>query len=137
MAMCRNGYRARPGLRSAAMMMVVYLALVASGQCEPTTGLTADQQAIIAKIGQTARSQNVEYAGAPADAIASEVQLPFRDSTITLVRKSSTLQSDGSITWVGEVKETGERAVLMVWGDALLTGYFAYKGTIFAVESLG
>jgi len=119
------------------MMMVVYLALVASGQCEPTTGLTADQQAIIAKIGQTARTQNVEYAGAPADAIASEVQLPFRDSTITLVRKSSTLQSDGSITWVGEVKETGERAVLMVWGDALLTGYFAYKGTIFAVESLG
>jgi len=119
------------------MMMLVYLALVASGQCEPTTGLTADQQAIIAKIGQSARTNNVEYAGAPTDAVASEVQLPFRDRTISLVRKSSTLQSDGSITWVGEVKETGERAVLMVWGDALLTGYFAYKGTIFAVESLG
>jgi hypothetical protein len=25
----------------------------------------------------------------------------------------------------------------MVWGNALLTGYFAYKGTVFAVESLG
>jgi Metallo-peptidase family M12 len=135
--MWRDWYRAGAGLRSAAMMMVVHLALAAPGQCEPTTGLTADQQAIIAKIGQTARTNNVEYAGAPADVVANEVQLPFRNRTITLVRKSSTLQSDGSITWVGEVKETGERAVLMVWGDALLTGYFAYKGTIFAVESLG
>jgi hypothetical protein len=137
MAMCRDRYRAGTGVRSAAMTMVAYFALAASGQCEPTTGLTADQQAIVAKIGQSARTHNVEYAGAPADAVANEVQLPFRDRTITLVRKSSTLQSDGSITWVGEVKETGERAVLMVWGDALLTGYFAYKGTIFAVESLG
>jgi peptidyl-Asp metalloendopeptidase len=25
----------------------------------------------------------------------------------------------------------------MLWGNALLTGYFAYKGTIFAVESIG
>jgi hypothetical protein len=118
-------------------MMVVYLAWTAPGQCEPTTGLTVDQQAIIANIGRSARTNNVEYAGAPADVVASEVQLPFRGRTITLVRKSSTLQSDGSITWVGEVKDTGERAVLMAWGDALLTGYFAYNGTIFAVESLG
>ena len=118
-------------------MMVVYLACTAPGQCEPTTGLTPDQQAIIANIGRSARTNNVEYAGAPADVVASEVQLPFHGRTITLVRKSSTLQRDGSITWVGEVKDTGERAVLMVWGDALLTGYFAYNGTIFAVESLG
>lgn len=135
--MCRDWYRAAAGLRSAAMMMVVYLAMATPGQCEPTKGLTADQQAIIAKIGQSARTNNAEYAGAPTDVIANEVELPFRNRTITLVRKSSTLQSDGSITWFGEVKETGERAVLMVWGDALLTGYFAYKGTIFAVESLG
>jgi hypothetical protein len=130
--MYRDWYTAEAGLRSAAMMLGVYLALVTPGHC-----LTEDQQAIIAKIGQSARTTNVEYAGAPGDVVASEVQLPFRNRTITLVRKSSTLQSDGSITWVGEVKETGERAVLMVWGDALLTGYFAYNGTIFAVESLG
>src|SRR6185295_6984348 len=78
------------------------------------------------------------FAGVPTDPVGSEVKLPFRDGqTITLVRKSSSLQSDGSISWVGEVQETGERAILMVWGNALLTGYFAYKGTLFAVESLG
>jgi hypothetical protein len=35
------------------------------------------------------------------------------------------------------VEETGERALLMLWSNALLTGYFAYKGTIYTVESLG
>lgn len=111
----------------------------AFGHQEPeATTLTPDQQAIIAKIGNSARADNVAYANAPAEVVSNEVNLPFRDGkSITLVRESSSLQSDGSITWVGAVKETGERAVLMVWGNALLTGYFAYKGTIFSVESLG
>jgi len=102
-----------------------------------TGSLAPDQQAIIAKITKPERADKLEYAAAGTDANRSEVRLPFRGGTITLVRKSSTLQSDGSITWLGEVKETGERAVLMVWGNTLLTGYFAYKGTIFAIESLG
>ena len=46
------------------------------------------------------------------------------------------MRQDGSVSWIGEVKDTGERAVLMLWGNALLTGYFAYKGTIFGVENL-
>jgi hypothetical protein len=99
--------------------------------------LAPDQQEIIAKITKPERADNLEYGAAPVDAVRSEVKLPFRGGTMTLIRKSSTLQSDGSITWLGEVAETGERAVLMVWGNSLLTGYFAYKGTIFAVESLG
>ena len=73
----------------------------------------------------------------PTDHFGDEVQIPFGGGQITLVRKDSALLSDGSATWVGEVKDTGERAVLMLWGNALLTGYFAYKGTIYAVESLG
>ena len=53
------------------------------------------------------------------------------------MRTGTTVQKDGSVTWRGEVEETGERAVLMLWSNALLTGYFAYKGTVFTVESLG
>ena len=64
--------------------------------------------------------------------------LPLRaGKSVTLLRKSSVVQKDGSITWSGTVEETGERAVLMLWGNAVLTGYFAYNGTIFTIESLG
>ena len=49
--------------------------------------------------------------------------LPLRaGKAITLLRKSSVVQKDGSITWSGTVEETGERAVLMLWGNAVLTG---------------
>src|SRR6476620_10440807 len=69
--------------------------------------LTADQRAIIEKIGKPGRAGDVTFAGAPTDPVGSEVRLPFRDGqTITLARKSSSLQSDGSISWVGEVRET-------------------------------
>src|SRR5262249_28758974 len=70
-------------------------------------------------------------------AVGAEVQVPVGDKSITIVRKDSTLQKDGSVIWVGEVQETGERALLMLWSNAVLTGYFAYKGTIFTVENLG
>jgi len=124
---------------SVALTILTCLTARAFGYQEPKpTALTPDQQAIIARIGNSARADNIAYANAPGEVISNEVNLPFRDGKfITLVRENSALQSDGSITWVGAVKETGERAVLMVWGNALLTGYFAYKGTIFSVESLG
>jgi hypothetical protein len=100
--------------------------------------LTPDQQAIIAKIAKPSDAAGVQYQGKTTDPFGAEVKLPFREGkSITLVRKDSTFRDDGSITWIGEVAETGERAVLMLWGNALLTGYFAYNGTIFAVESLG
>ena len=99
--------------------------------------LTPDQQAIIAKIAKPSDSGDVQYAGRATDPFGAEVNLPFQGQSITLVRKDTTFREDGSISWIGEVAETGERAVLMLWGNALLTGYFAYKGTIFAVESLG
>jgi peptidyl-Asp metalloendopeptidase len=100
--------------------------------------LTPDQRAIIDQIAKPSRSENVQYAGAPTDPIGAQVRLPFREGTsLTLVRTGSTVRKDGSVSWQGVVEETGERAVLMLWGDALLTGHFAYKGTIFTVESLG
>jgi hypothetical protein len=112
--------------------------IVAVPQLAQANTLTADQQAIIAKITKPPGTGDVQYAGSSSDPFGAEVTLPFRQGkSITLVRKSSTFREDGSITWVGEVADTGERAVLMLWGNALLTGYFAYNGTIFAVESLG
>jgi hypothetical protein len=103
--------------------------------------LTPEQQSIIDKIAKPSASDsasdNVRYAGMPTDPFGAEVKLPFGQGQITLLRKETTLLSDGSIYWLGEVEQTGERAVLMLWGNALLTGYFAYKGTIYAIESLG
>jgi hypothetical protein len=104
----------------------------------PGVNLTPDQQAIIAKITKPTETTNVKFETAPVDAIGLEVSLPFRDGrSVTLVRRNSSFRPDGSISWNGEVKETGERAVLMLWGNALLTGYFAYQGTIFAIETIG
>ena len=100
--------------------------------------LGSDQRAIIDKIDKSTHTDNVEYAIAPTDPVGAEVILPFRGGqTITLVRTGSLVRQDGSVSWIGVVKDTGERAALMLWGNALLTGYFAYKGTIFGVENLG
>jgi hypothetical protein len=111
--------------------------LPARAQTDPVpTALTPDQRAIIAKISKPTGRGELQYSGAPAD-VGAEVQLPVRGKYVTVIRKQSILQKDGSVVWYGEVQETGERAMLMLWSNALLTGYFAYKGTIFTVESLG
>ena len=99
--------------------------------------LAPDERAIIEKVAKSFQPDNLQYGRAPTEPIGAEIALPFRDGTITLVRTTSFVREDGSISWRGIVKETGERAALMVWGNTLLTGYFAYDGTIFAIESLG
>jgi hypothetical protein len=100
--------------------------------------LTADQQAIVDKIAKSTQSENAVFAKASTGPIGATVRLPFRDGkSITLVRSKSSVLKDGGVSWRGVVEETGERAALMLWGNAVLTGYFAYKGTIFAVESAG
>jgi peptidyl-Asp metalloendopeptidase len=102
------------------------------------TGLTVDQQAIVDNAAKSPGNDDVRYAKAPADPIGAEVKLPFRQGEeITLVRVNSAVQKDGSVTWYGKVRQTGERALLMLWGNALLTGYFAYEGTVYTVENLG
>jgi hypothetical protein len=99
--------------------------------------LTPAQQAIVDQITMPDRSVK-EYEVAPTGPIGAEIRLPFRDGKyITLIRRRSSVQKDGGVSWRGEVEETGERAVLMLWNNALLSGYFAYRGTIYTVESLG
>ena len=109
----------------------------AASESEPVV-LTPDQQAIVEKLAKPSQADNVRFARAPGDTVGSEVKLPFRTGEeVTLVRVESTVRQDGSITWQGQVKETGEHAVLMLWSNSVLTGYFAYKGTVYTVESVG
>jgi peptidyl-Asp metalloendopeptidase len=101
-------------------------------------GLTPDQQAIVDKITKSTHGENVQFNGAPTGPVGAIIKLPFRDGkSLTLVRKGSSVQRNGSISWRGEVEETGERAHLMLWGNAMLTGHFAYKGTIYTIENVG
>jgi len=98
-----------------------------AGANRPT--VTPDQQAIVDTIAKPDAAQATRYAGAPTDAIGSQVTLPLGDDqSITLVKTGSVLQQDGSVVWHGEVPETGERAMLMLWSNALLTGYFVING---------
>lgn len=68
----------------------------------------------------------------------AKVMLPLSASTdITLVRTRPTIKTERGFTWNGEVEETGERAVLMLWTDGHLSGYFGYKGRVFTVNHMG
>src|SRR5262249_12309626 len=91
--------------------------LLAPMLAAPANALTPDQQAIIAKIAKPTRTADVLYAGNATDPFGAEVRLPFQQGKfVTLLHKQSNFRDDGSITWVGEVAETGEPPVLMVWG---------------------
>jgi peptidyl-Asp metalloendopeptidase len=137
-------WKSMDGARRSAMpclAALAFCALIAAGparsESEPVA-LTPDQQAIVDKLAKPNDDDNVRYARAPADAVGSEVKLSFRTGEeIILVRTGSTVLQDGSISWNGQVQETGERAVLMLWSNSVLTGYFAYKGTIYSVENVG
>ena len=68
----------------------------------------------------------------------AKVVLPLTgDKDVTLLRALPTVRTDDGFTWRGKVEETDEPAVLMLWKDGHLSGYFAYKGQGFMVESLG
>jgi hypothetical protein len=119
-----------------AVLIAVWVVASMAWGAEPVL-LAPDEREIIEKVTKSIRSDNGHYGKGPAETVGGEIALPFRDGTITLMRTTSFVREDGSISWRGIVKETGERAALMVWGNAVLTGYFAYDGTIFAIESLG
>src|SRR5262245_26546938 len=86
----------------------------ACAQAGSTSGsLTPDQRAIIDKIAKPTGRGELRYA--PTDDVGAVVQLPVHGKYVTIVRKDSNLQKDGSVVWYGEVQDTGERALLMLW----------------------
>jgi hypothetical protein len=69
--------------------------------------------------------------------VVSRVVLPLSDGTdVTLVRTRPTNKTEGGFTWSGEVEGSGERAVLMLWRDGHLSGYFGYKGHVYTVSQV-
>jgi hypothetical protein len=76
--------------------------------------------------------------GGPPEDRYAKVVLPLSESKdITLVRKAPVVKTERGVTWSGEVEETGERAVLMLWKDGHLSGYFGYNGRVFVVNHMG
>jgi hypothetical protein len=121
----------------AALIASCAAAYAAPADTSEQQGLTGHQQAIADNVAKST-SKELQFSKAPTDPIGAEFKLPLRPGLeVTLVRVDSTVQKDGSVTWSGRVKETGERAVLMLWANTMLTGYVAYQGTIFTLENAG
>ena len=102
-------------------------------------GVLEMQNKEIAKVALTRFEQSVGTAGraGTSEDPYAKVVLPLGDGHIVLVRKYPPDYTAGGVTWVGETEETGERAVLMLWKDGHLSGYFGYKGRVFTVNHVG
>ncbi len=117
-------------------------AAVDSASRSPATmsvGVLQMPDAAVAELALTRFEQSVGNkgrAGSQDDPYA-KVFLPLGDGHITLVRARSPDITAGGLTWVGTTEETGERAVLMLWKDGHLSGYFGYKGRIYTVNHAG
>jgi hypothetical protein len=107
--------------------------------------LTPAQQAIVNKITRSPETVNVGVlkrtttgdVGPPQNRYAKLV-LPLSDGKeITLIRTRPSVRSERGFTWRGVSEETGERAILMLWNDGHLSGYFAYKGRVFSINHIG
>jgi len=107
--------------------------------------LTPAQQAVVDKITRSPETVNVSVMkrndtkeqGSPENRYARMI-LPLSDGReITLIRTRNTVRTERGFTWRGVSEETGERAILMLWNDGHLSGYFAYKGRVFSVNHLG
>jgi hypothetical protein len=116
---------------------------ILSGRDEVT--LTPAQQAIVNKITRSPGTVNVGVlkrasaadGGPPENRYAKVVLLLSEGKNIALIRTRPSVKSERGITWRGEAEETGERAILMLWNDGHLSGYFAYKGRVFSVNHIG
>jgi hypothetical protein len=103
-------------------------------------GVLRMPNADVAELALTRFEQSVGTKGraGPQDDPYAKVILPLSDGTpVTLVRKRPPDFMPGGVTWVGETETTGERAVLMLWKDGHLSGYFGYKGRVFTVNHVG
>src|SRR5215472_5353710 len=104
-----------------------------------SVGVLQMPDAAVAELALTRFEQSVGTKGraGPQDDPYAKVFLPLGDGHITLVRTRSADVTPGGITWAGETEETGERAVLMLWKDGHLSGYFGYRGRVFTVNHVG
>ena len=101
--------------------------------------LTPEQQAIVDKVARSPETVNVSVLGLSAKARHqdgySRFYLPLDGGKeVVLVRTQPTIKTERGFTWRGEVEGTGERAVLMLWDDGHLSGFFGHEGRVFMVS---
>jgi hypothetical protein len=105
--------------------------------------LTPEQQAVLEKIARSPETVNVSVVGQSARARAekdgySSFTLPLDGGKeVVLVRTQPTIKTERGFTWRGEVLGTGERALLMLWDDGHLSGFFGHEGRVFMVSHAG
>ncbi|NJO23720.1 MAG: hypothetical protein HC868_13335 [Sphingomonadales bacterium] len=94
----------------------------------------------VAKLALTRfeRSVGTKGQGGPPEDRYAKVMLPL-DATrdVTLIRTHPPVFTEKGVTWNGEVEDTGEPALLMLWKDGHLSGHFGYKGRVFVVSHMG
>ena len=105
--------------------------------------LTPEQQAVLDKIARLPATVKVGVLGQSARAQAerdgySRFTLPLDGGKeVVLVRTQPTIKTERGFTWRGEVAGTGERALLMLWDDGHLSGFFGHQGRVFMVNHAG
>ena len=105
-----------------------------------SVGVLSMPDAAVAEFALTRFEQQVGTKGAkgPPEDRYAKVVLPLSEtSQVTLVRKRPPVVTDKGVTWFGEVEGSGERALLMLWKEGHLSGYFGHKGRVFMVNHMG
>lgn len=108
-----------------------------------TVRLTPDQQGVVDKLIRLPETVNVGVVNlaekGPRDQDGyTHIYLPLADGKqVTLVRTQPTVKTEQGFTWRGKVEGSGERAVVMLWQDGHLSGYFGYQGRVYVINNAG
>jgi hypothetical protein len=105
-----------------------------------SVGVLSMPDAAVAEFALTRFEQQVGTRGAkgPPEDRYAKILLPLSDTShVTLVRTRPPVVTPKGVTWSGEVEGTGERALLMLWKEGHLSGYFGHKGRVFVVNHMG
>ena len=113
--------------------------MVITGQSRDQARLTPEQQKVVDKIIRLPETSNMGVLTVPrAQEGFARAHLPLPNGQqVDLVRTQPTIKTERGFTWRGEVEGLGERAVLMLWQDGHLSGYFGYRGRIYMINHAG
>ncbi len=105
--------------------------------------LTPDQQGVVDKLIRLPETVNVGVVNlaekGPRDQDGyTHIYLPLADGKqVTLVRTQPTVKTEQGFTWRGKVEGSGELAVVMLWQDGQLSGYFGHHGRVYTINNSG
>ena len=114
--------------------------MVITGKNRDQVRLTPEQQGAIDKLTRLPGTANIGVLhlgdhGPGNHEGYTRFTLPLADGTqVALVRTQPTVKTEQGFTWRGEVEGSGERAVLMLWQDGHLSGYFGYRGRVYMIN---